>query len=258
MIEQSLVRLGLKDKEVLIFRTLLELGAQPAGVIAKRTGINRGSMYVLLDTLVSKGLISRIVKAGVQTFATISPEEIIDIIRTRKRDLDAQELELKGIIPQLQAMMSKYITRPKVRHYEGIEGIQTVMEEGLMSSETILSYASVDAWEGSPLHDFFHDYCHRRSFEAKVPLKCLAYDTPVAREHFEVDHALFEVHFIPKEVVFEWSLINIFENKMLMISLIPNNMCGIIIESQEIVSMQKAIFELAWRGCDPQCLAIHR
>lgn len=248
-LQQSLARLGLKDKEILVFLSLVELGPQPASVVAKRTGLNRATSYMVLDGLAAKSLVSRVERADIQTYAAISPEEILEIIRSRKRELETQEVEFKDIIPQLHGMMSQYVTRPKVRHYEGIHGVKTVMDETLNSSEPILTYTSIDAWERSPLRDYIHDYCQKRSFERKVPLKCLAYNTPLARQHFELPHALLEVHFIPEEVGFEWSNIDVFEHKIVMVSLAPGNICGIIIESQELASMHKSLFELAWRGC---------
>lgn len=250
MLEPSLVRLGLKDKEILVFLSLLELGPQPTSVIAKRTGLNRATAYVVLDGLVSKSLVSRIEKADIQTFAAISPEEILDIIRSRKRDLELQEAELKDIIPQLRGMMSQYLARPKVRHYEGIGGVKTVMDETFTSNEPILTYTSIDAWEGSPLRDYMHDYCKKRSLQRTTTLTCLSYDTPLARQHFDLPHAFLEVHFIPDTTGFEWSNIDVFENKIVMVSLSPGNICGIIIESQELASMYKSLFELAVRGCE--------
>ncbi len=259
MLEQSLARLGLKDKEVTVFSTLLELGPQSAGVVSRRTGFTRGTTYMILDTLVAQGLISRIVKSGVHSYAAMTPEDLLKVVRAKKRDLDHQEQEIENMLPHLNMMMKKHMVRPKVRYFEGGDGVKTVMNETLTSKETILSYANMDAWKISPhLHDFIRGYCYRRSFEAKIPLKCLMYDTPTARQHFSTGHANFEINFIPKEVSFEASIINIFDNKVIMISLEAGNLCGIIIESQEIASTQKAIFELAWRGCDPQCLAIQR
>ncbi len=259
MLQQSLARLGLKDKEVTVFSTLLELGPQSAGVVARFTGLTRGTTYLILDTLVTQGLVSRIEKSGVLSYAAMTPEDLLKMVRAKKRELDYQEQEIENILPHLNMMMKKHMVRPKVRYFEGEDGVKAVMNETLTSKETILSYANMDAWKNSShLHDFIRGYCYRRSFEAKIPLKCLMYDTPTAREHFSTGHANFEINFIPKEVVFESSIINIFDDKIVMVSLEAGNLCGIIIESQEIASTQKAIFELAWRGCDPKCLAINR
>ncbi len=257
MLEQSLSHLGLKDKEIQVFSALMELGPQHASTLAKRIGVPRGTAYLLLDTLVSHGLVSRIVRAGVQTFAPISPDEILEIIRKRRRELDLQESHLKLMLPQLHKMMGRYAARPKVRFYEGEEGVKMVMDETLTSKEPLLSYLNMDAWMNTPLSDYIQTYCRRRSYEKKIFLKCLVHDTPGAREHFSTGHDLFEVHYIPKEVQFESSLINIFENKVLMVSLEAGNLCGVIIESEQIASTQKAIFELAWRGCHPECHRIH-
>lgn len=258
MFEQSLARLGLKNKEVTIFSALLELGPQSASVVSRKTGLTRGTTYFILDALVAQGLVSRIDKAGVRSYTAMTPENLLKVVRAKKRELDYQEHEIVSILPQLNMMMRKYMTRPKVRYFEGADGVKAVMNETLTSKETIFSYCSVDPWEASPsLHDFIREYCYRRSFELKIPLKCLMYDTPAAREHFSNGHANFEINFIPKEVAFESSLINIFENKVVMVSVETGNLCGIIIESQEIASAQKAIFELAWRGCHPECHRIH-
>lgn len=250
MLQESLARLGLKDKEISIFLSLLELGPQPTSIIAKRAGVNRATAYIVLDALVSKGLVSRVEKAGIQTFAAIAPEDILEIIRSKKRELDVQETQFRDVIPQLRGMMSQYIIPPKVRYYEGIDGVKTVMDETLTSHECIRTYSSVDAWEKSPLGDYMQNYCHKRSYEAKVPLKSLTFDTPLAREHFTLPHQLLDVRFIPEEMTLEWSDIDIFDNKVVMVSLVPGNICGIVIESQELAMIQKSMFDMAWKGCE--------
>ena len=54
----SLTQLDLSEREIAIYKALLELGPSSIRDLADKSGFNRGSTYETLKTLVSKGIVS--------------------------------------------------------------------------------------------------------------------------------------------------------------------------------------------------------
>lgn len=252
MIEQSLLHLGLRDKEVLVFTTLSRLGPQSASVIAQRADLHRGTTYAILESLIQRGFVSKITKGNVQSFSAITPRKILEFMKVKKFELERQEKRLNSVMPSLMGMMTPHPTAPKVTYFEGEEGVKNVMEETLKSSEMLLCYCPLQKWLEGPLADYIRDYVYRRTQVVKIPNRVLECDTPETRRHFYMESPpeFTELRFIPCNIMLSHSEVNIFDDKVAMVSLLPGHMFGVIIESQEIADTQKAIFELAWLAAE--------
>jgi len=251
MIQDSLVQLGFRDKEVPIFLALVQSGPQPVSVVTKKTRLNRSTVYGVLESLVGRGFVSRVLKDNVQYYCAVSGNKLLELLKVRKSELERQERNLTSALPQLMGMMNLYLEKPKVSYFEGAQGVMIAMEETLKSNDTLLCYCPLDAWLESSLADYIRDYIHRRTQVLKIPNRVLECDTPLARKFFyeESPPEFTEHRFIPSGVAFSHSEVNIFDNKVAIVSLLPANMFGVILESKEIADTQRAIFELAWRGC---------
>ena len=76
--------------------------------------------------------------------------------------------------------------------------------------------------------------------------KSLAYTKDFYPKNF--NSKLIEILFInPEQFQFEYE-INIYDDKVSLVSLNPNELIGLIIESPVYAKTQKAIFNLAWLG----------
>jgi len=252
MIEQSLVHLGLRAKEVLVFLTLARLGCQPASIIAQRSSLNRATTYAILESLMQRGFVSKVFKDKVQSFSAITPRKILELMKVKKLELERQERHLNSVMPSLMGMMTPQLTAPKVTYFEGEEGVKNVMEETLKSTETMLCYCPLEKWLDGPLAYYIRDYVYRRTQILKIPNRVLESDTVQSRTFFYMESPpeFTDLRFIPANIMLSHSEVNIFDNKVAMVSLLPGHMFGVIIESQEIADTQKAIFELAWMAAE--------
>lgn len=247
--------LGLREKEVDIFMTLLRLGCQPASVVARYADTNRATTYAVLDVLAERGLVSKIMKGRFLHFTAVSPEKVLVTMRNKRRELELQERELSSLLPTLTRLMaagSDSISKPKIRYYEGAEGVKTAMEETFTATEPLLCYCSLQKWFNGPLASYAEDYVRRRINMFKIPNRVLEEDTPEAREFFmrEFPQPLTDHRFLPVGAKWSSSEMNIFNDKVAIVSLRPGHMFGVVIESAEFAETQKAIFEVAWLACD--------
>ena len=131
-IELELRKLGLKEKEVQVYLAGLELGPSSVQKIAQKARITRPTTYEIIKSLKEKGLFAEAKQKGKRVFAAQSPERILGILRTQKREIEEKEREFIRIIAALESKYSK--------EKEGIKVFKG--KEGLKSLEEIISFTS--------------------------------------------------------------------------------------------------------------------
>lgn len=259
MFKNILQKIGLSDKDADVYLACLELGTQPASIIAKKAGLKRPTTYLILEGLLKKGLVSEYTGSNVKYFTSVSPEYLLNYVDKQRRELSSHQRELEQYLPQFQALTNPYSLNPKVRFYEGMEGIERVMNDTLTSQEPLRCYSTMDAWFLRPeTHEYILWYGKQRVSEKKIPLRSINPDTAVARKYLEEDYPDVKVdpqmsHFrwLPRDIQVFSNEINIYDNKMAIACLGKNELLGILIESEGIAQTQKSIFEVAWRTALP-------
>jgi len=138
MIEKFLEELGLTDKEVKVYLALLEVDGDSVIDLSKKTGINRTTIYPVLEGLSLKGLVSEIKVDKKVMYAAESPERLETYVERRIINLEEQEKRLKDIIPQLKSQIREGGEKPIIKYFEGKEGILHANEEFVKSAKNEL------------------------------------------------------------------------------------------------------------------------
>src|SRR3989338_6958761 len=126
----SLVAIGLNNKEAGVYMAVLELGRATVSVIARKAGINRTTGYDILDSLITKGLIRISGKEPKQEYVAESPDRIERLLKDQLAEKQKQLEHASKLIPQLKSS-HKIEDRPQVRFYEGKQGLIDVYEDTL-------------------------------------------------------------------------------------------------------------------------------
>ncbi|MFA5131526.1 MAG: helix-turn-helix domain-containing protein [Patescibacteria group bacterium] len=241
-IEDLLRKAGFLDKEVSVFLTLLEMGRGTVSEISRKAKINRTTGYVILDSLASKGLASISGKEPKQEYMAESPENLSKYLNGQVEKQKSIVNEINKMIPDL-ASLYNVGDRPKVRFYEGIDGLKQVYEDTLTATEPIVAYAAFEDMHKT-LPNYFPEYYKRRA-EKGISIRGIVPDTPLARERMRLgnDEAR-EVALVPIDKYGFSPEIDIYDNKIMIASW--REKLGIIIESDEIADVMKKMFELAW------------
>ncbi len=240
--ENALVNLGLHEKEASVYVALLGLGESTVSEIAKRAGINRTTVYDILSSLGTKGLVSISGKEPKQEYRAENPDKLITYL---KSDLERKAQNIRYaelILPELKSI-HKIGERPRIKFYEGTDGLRDVYEDTLTSSETIRAYASVDDMHDA-LPNYFPKYYKRRA-DKGINIRAIVPKTEIGIARGERDKLeKREIAFVPPEKYYFSPEINIYDNKVMIASW--REKLGIIIESAEIADAMKKIYELAW------------
>lgn len=238
---QSLIDLGLKDHEAKVYLACLQLGQAPVGRIAEQADVQRTFVYDILADLEDRGIVSVVDIRNVKHYSAISAERLKD------RQLEKLE-KFKAIIPDLKAFEKTASDRPRVRFFEGKEGVKLALEDTLnqASGSKILAYATGEGvYEDMP--HFMNEYLKKR-VKKNISVQALAPDNEVNREHVLHDkEVLRETILLPEDKFPFTNEIDIYGNKVAIMSL-QGEILAVIIESESIAKTQRSIFELAWLG----------
>lgn len=253
MLKSLLQKIGLSDKDSGVYLACLELGTQPASVIARKAGLKRPTTYLILEGLLRRGLVSEYTGSNVKYFTAVQPDYLLHFIEKQKRDLSTHQRELEEFLPQFHALSNPYSLSPKVRFYEGIEGIERVMEDTLTAKNPLHNYANIDPWFArDDLKKYVMEYGKRRVHQKKIPSRVILSDTQQGRKYMEQDYPrdaqMTQVRWSPNGISIFANEINIYDNKIAICSLGRHELLGLIIESEEIANTQRGIFELAWQA----------
>lgn len=138
----ELRKLGLKEKEVSVYLSALELGYTSVQNIARQAQLSRPTVYQIIKELIKKGLMREIKRQGVikgerTYFAAESPDNLLGLLRVQKREVEEKEREFIRIISSLRAKYN-LTGQSEIRTFENGE-IKTLLED-LAQSQTAEIY----------------------------------------------------------------------------------------------------------------------
>jgi len=236
-IKHILEQLGLKDKKADVYLAALELGSATVIEISKKAGIKRTTCYDILMDLIKMGLVSETSKGKKRLFIGEDPEKILG-------DLENKEKLLSGILPQLKAVYNIKGVKPKIRFYEGKEGLREVYADTLKYSGEIAAFASEDVVRTLG-REWADDYLKKRvkkNIRVRVILPKTEYVSKIVGEDRESLRTSKLID--PQKYPFSIE-INIYGHKKVAL-MSSREETGIIIEGDEVYKTMKLIFELLW------------
>lgn len=249
MLEQELQKLGLSDKEARIYLASLQLGKSPVQEIAQQAKVNRGTAYDIIRALMDKGLMSSFDQGKKTYFTAESPERLPSLIKMQEEDLKLKAKEFSKYLPELQSMYDSSDNKPKVKYYEGAEGLVSIQEEYLkVKKKEIWSITNVDGLaKFNPKYD--NRYIPRR-IDKGILGKVIYISKDGPKEHLKTDEKeLRESKYISfSEFPFEAD-ITIFDNKI-SLEAYKNKPIGVLIENESLADSMRALFKYLWNKKD--------
>ncbi|MFC1651629.1 TrmB family transcriptional regulator [Patescibacteria group bacterium] len=234
----QLQQIGLNQKEAKIYLANLELGEASIQEIAKKSGIKRTSIYNLIDDLVKRGVIHVVIKKNKKRFVAAEPGTLKEIIAQRKKALE-------NILPDLKMLSGTTKEKPRVRFYEGLEGIKAVYNDTLIDKKSIKAFTGVTKGF-AVLGKYGNEYIAKRA-ATKIKAQVITPNDAEGRMFKKKDRISQRItRLIPKKK-FPFDIeINIYGNKVSFISYSKQRLMGVIMESPEIAKTMESIFDLSW------------
>ena len=217
----ELRKLGLTEKQSLVYLTALELGYTSIQKIAQKAKISRPTTYEIVKSLKQKGLISESKDKNKRYFIAESPDKLLGILRIEKKEIEEKEREFLRII---SALKSKYFLGDKseIKTYKGKAEIESLFED-FLTTQSKKIYVLINNEKIWPLKA-------RQSAYQKIT-KRLGKIEILERKPIKHDISLFP------------GIIIIYEK----IIIIPNEkLTGILVENKILIDLIKSFFLRIW------------
>lgn len=239
-LQHILESVGFDDKEAALYLAGLKFGSAPASHYAKETNLNRITAYNVLEDLVRRGYFTINRKLRAKWYAPIAPEYVSVEVR---KSVDA----LDRVLPELKSLMQAKFRKPRVRFFEGWEGVKMVYEDTLTASTEILNFAN-STLVRSYWPNYDEEYVAKR-VKKKIYLRGIAPDDATGKRVHGLDKQnQREIRLVSSKEFHFNNEVKIYDNKVSIVSFgTGDNLFGVIIESKEVADTQRQIFEMAWR-----------
>ena len=141
-IVQLLQKLDFDEKDIRLYMLLLSLGPSSVRKLATASGINRGTTYDILKTLMGRGLVCYFHKDKKQCFIVEDPAKLEKHIEGRLYEINSLREKVRELVPELQSMYNRGGGKPVVRYFEGTKGVKLILDDVLhtMSNEKKKEY----------------------------------------------------------------------------------------------------------------------
>jgi sugar-specific transcriptional regulator TrmB len=239
MFQKELENLGLDNKEVQVYLSLLEIGEASIAKISKKSGVKRTTVYNAIEALKEKGLVSSTVKRQSTLYIAEDPRKL-------EQELSEKMLSLKNILPELLSISNFIDKKPKIKFFEGFGGLKDVYMDTLNYPDRELLAWISEKYVESFDENFLYDYYVPERVKRKIWVRALAPDDPhISRFKEEDEKSLRRTRLIPTEK-YPFSVeINLYgKNKIGIVSF--EEKIGLIVESEKIYGTLKSIFEINW------------
>jgi len=240
-LEEILQNLGLSDKEAKIYLSLLQRGTGSAHSLASASGLKRPTTYVILENLIDKKIVYLIPKTKKKLYRATPPERLVQLAEEKIQ-------KVKEKLPEIQALSNNKTKKPQVLYFEGIGGINEVLNyriKELKGKETVGFFARST---GDILKRFnnFDDY-NNKLREMKVKARGIV-PKDATVEHFRKTDKDFNREMITLPLSKYSSTVSMEICKDLdSIKILDfENLQALIIENEPIVKTLAEVFELVW------------
>lgn len=247
-IHNTLAKLDLSEHQSAVYFVVLQMGSGGIMDVAKRSGLKRTTVYSILDGLVQKGFVSVNKKSAHREYIAEDPRRLPELFNVEMQKIKERQQNFTSALPELMSFYNVSATKPKIRYFEGVEGMKVVFNETLQltKDEEILAYSSAESIHKYLGDDYVASYLTERVCKGIVQ-RAIAEDSPAARQHQKNDTKELRVTRLVDKKLFPFANeINIFRNKVIIMSYA--DLLGVMIESEVIAKTQKSIFELSWLG----------
>ena len=140
---EALKSIGLTEGESKVYLGLLSVGTSSVGPIIDKSGVSASKVYIILDKLVNKGLVSIIVQKAGKQFTPASPERLVELLGEEEEKIKKNRERVKNVLPHLNLLRNSASKLPAVEFSTGNKGFESHYAEMISNAPTGSTYTSI-------------------------------------------------------------------------------------------------------------------
>lgn len=226
---------GLDVQESEAYYALLGLKKTTISGLSLICKIKRPTLYRIVDRLIEKGLVSQVYEGKKRWFIAENPSRIL-------KNIKDEEKRFQAILPKLISLEEESAKRPKIKYFEGKNGIKVLYAEILKDTKELVAFSNPTKLIEEI--EFHHEFIQKRMTN-NIPVRIILPDNRAGRQRkksgiAELRFVALSKYFIPSDCVYIIS-----DAKIMMYSL-KSWYTGVLIEDKELAKGLKMFFEAFW------------
>ncbi len=249
-ISDYLERLGLSDLEAKIYITLLGSGPISVRELADLVGIKRTRTYLHIDSLIEKGLVTKIIRGARKQIIVNQPESSLKHLVDEKTEATKKvQSEFSDILKSIttETTMLQEMNNAETRYYKGKLGVKKIYEEVLKAKE-IRSYVNIEEIiKVFPENSSLFDNALKQNLEMRMFE--IVENSREAKKRFGLPSNKKERYFyklLPENMKLTAQDILIYDDKVAIIHF-KDNINGIILCNKDLYNNFKMFFDFIWK-----------
>lgn len=230
--------LGLAESDVTTYLNTLQHGPSTVVDLSKRTNLSRQAVYLSIDAMTERGLMSSIQRGKKRYFTAEPPTKLLAHAKRQAQKVEEHISDLEKAIPQLELQVGG--DKPLVRLYEGREGVRAHIEEASKTrAKEIYEFADLDALK-SLVDEKDVEAVKKASSERKPNVHGIYYTSNDKGKKPQHDH-------LPANTEPFKSNITVYSNTIIL-STLSGKMHTIAIEDKHLAESLKLLIQYAKKG----------
>ncbi len=177
---EALNQLGLNESEIKVYFALLELESSTVGPIIEKSKVADSKVYLVLDKLKEKGLVSQVIKGNYKHFQATEPINLIRILEEKELEITEQKKKIREeIIPLIEHRRKNTEEKQEATLFEGLKGMRSAYQyvlDTMKKGETYRVFHLLDEpLKQKEVSGFYRDY-HLRRAEKGVFVRFIAHE----------------------------------------------------------------------------------
>ncbi|MDO8556751.1 MAG: helix-turn-helix domain-containing protein [Nanoarchaeota archaeon] len=240
---ESLLTMGLSEKEVAIYKDLLEHGDSQTGKICNRTKIPSSNIYPLLERLLEKGMITMRLINNIKVFQAANPKVFLTLFEEKELAIKQEKTALNEAVQVLEKIKSKEQQGNDFKFFQGMNGIRSMYNEVMQAwkkEDECLIITTSAAFER--LEPFFVEIVHKHRLQNQVKMRLLITGDTKKQAKKRERMKLTEVRYKQMKTQAECVL---FQDKMIITGY-GDKPYALMIQDRSTAETFKAYFEALW------------
>lgn len=233
--------LGLSQMQAAVYVAALELGEATMQALARKSGVNRSTIYTFIDDLKDRGYILESRRHKRSVYSAAHPDTLTDMQRGKLH-------ELERIVPELLAINNKSNKKPRVTFYEG-EAVREVYKDMLREKKEIVAYEDLsNLQKGIPTAIF--EWFPKERAHRDILIKTISRESDFSREFVKKNRGLLRETKFTNGPEFKTD-INIYGDKVALIDLQSEPVFAVLIENHNLAETMRIAWRELWGKLGP-------
>ncbi len=239
-LQVMLEKLGLSQKESIVYLTLLVQGRASLLAVTKQAKLPRSTVHHALRALCDQGLLVIEMVQGKRMYQLEAPDRLRTLIQMQRQSLDEQGRIVEAVLPRLRAL-AKGRTRPAIRYIESLEGLRRMQSEIELMSDDIIQIIGFDAFK--LLYHEQEKSEHRKEIQQNGRR---VRSIIISSKTVDLPEVGFEYCILPPELAPIEGEMSVCGDRLMLFSY-AEGVIAIDIQSKTLAATARATLEFAWK-----------